>query len=287
MSAVRRTAGRAVWVVAKKEFMDNVRSRWILGITGVFISLTLVMSYFGAAQGQGRTGFQGLAETVLGSISIATILVPILGLMLGYATIVGEKEQGSLLLLLAMPITRTEVLVGKFLGLGTVMAVSVVSGLGISGLIIAGAVGPAGLGSYALFVGASILFSLAFVAMAILLSTVARRRSTAVGLAVLVWFAVAVIFETLLFGVFIATGGEFDFFGGTVDFPGWFYAVQLAIPTDAYGYLAMTLFGLAQAFGFRIVVPDFVNPWTAALSLVVWTAVPLGLALWRFRRQDL
>jgi len=287
MSLGRRSA-RAVWIVAKKEFMDNVRNRWIVAISGVFVALTLVISYFGAAAAQGRTGFQGLEDTVTGMISIASLLVPILALMLGYAAIVGEREQGSLLLLLAMPVTRLEVALGKFLGLGAVLAVSIVAGLGVSGAVVVAAAGAEGIAGYLAFIGGTIVFALAFLSLALLMSTVARRRSTAIGLAVLTWFLLAVIFDTVLFGLFIATGGTFSLAGGTINLPDWFFAAELIVaPPDAFGYFGFTLFSIEQTFGFRVALPWFVSSGTSLLSLATWTAVPLVLALWRFRRLDL
>ena len=70
---MRPTAGprrgldlRVVWALLKKEFLDNVRNRWIIALSAIFIVLTLVVSYFGAAQAGGGTGFRGLVETVVG-----------------------------------------------------------------------------------------------------------------------------------------------------------------------------------------------------------------------------
>jgi len=287
MSQTTLPSPRTIWVVAKKEFMDNVRSKWILAISAVFVVLTLVTSYFGAAQTQGRTGFQGLQSTVTGTVSIANLLVPILALMLGYAAIAGEREQGSMLLLLSMPITRLEAVLGKFCGLGAVLLVAILAGLGISGGVIAAIAGAEGGISYLAFIGGTILYALAFLGLALLISTVAKRRSTAIGLAVLSWFAVAVIFDTILFGIFVATGGSFDFQTGRIDFPDWMFAAQIANPADAFGYFAFTVFGIESSFGFRVGLPEFVTPGVTALSLFAWTAVPLLLALWRFQRQDL
>jgi len=113
------------------------------------------------------------------------------------------------------------------------------------------------------------------------------RRSTAIGLAVLAWFLLAVIFDTVLFGVFIATGGLFNFGGGVINLPDWFFAAELVVPPDAVGYFAFTLFGVEQTFGLRVQLPGFVTPEAALLSLFLWTAVPLLLALWWFRTQYL
>jgi len=51
-------------------------------------------------------------------------------MILGYDAIVGEKELGSLELLLSMPITRFEILLGKYFGLSAALASATVIGFG-------------------------------------------------------------------------------------------------------------------------------------------------------------
>ncbi|MFQ5986104.1 MAG: ABC transporter permease [Thermoplasmata archaeon] len=160
---------RAVWVLLKKEFLDNVRNRWIIALSAIFFVLTLVWSYFGATQAGGGTGFQGLVDTVVGMTAIATILIPILGLMVSYAAVVGEKDRGSILLLLSMPITRLETILGKFLGLGAVMLTAVLSGLGIGGIVIMTFTGTEGWENFIVFLLGAIIFSLAFLSIGLLL----------------------------------------------------------------------------------------------------------------------
>ena len=88
-------ASRAVWALTKKEFLDNVRNKWILALSAVFVLLILVVSYFGATQTGGSAGFQGLSDTVQGMVLIENILLPMLGLMISFRAVVGEKERGS------------------------------------------------------------------------------------------------------------------------------------------------------------------------------------------------
>lgn len=280
---------RALWVMLKKEFADNVRNKWIIAISAIFIILTLVVSYFGAAQTEGRTGFQALSETVGGMQSIEAFLVPILGLMLGYAAVVGEKEQGSILLLLSMPITRLETILGKFFGLAAVMIVSIFSGLGIAGAVIMISAGSQGWESYIAFILGSFLFALAFLSVGLLLSTVAKRRSTAMGLAVFLWFFFAMIFDIILLGVYVGTGGSFGLGPGgqMMTLPDWYYAVSLANPVSAFGMFVMILFNIREAFGLSVRYPSFVTLATTASSMVLWTVIPLGLSLWRFHKHDL
>jgi len=100
--------------IAKKEFMDNLRNKWVIVLTFIFILLTLAMSFV-----QGGGGMSSAQVTVIGILTISSMLVPIIAIMLGYNTITGEAESGSLLVVLSNPIDRFEVLIGKFVGLRT------------------------------------------------------------------------------------------------------------------------------------------------------------------------
>ncbi len=278
---------RVVGVLLKKEFLDNVRNRWIIALSAIFIVLTLVVSYLGAATTGGGVGFRGLSDTVAGMAATATILVPILGLMLSYAAIVGEKERGSILLLLSMPVTRLETLLGKFLGLGSVMLVAVLSGLGVGGAVIMAFAGTEGWENFLVFLLGSVVFSLVFVSVGLLLSSLTRRRGTAMGIAVFLWFLFAFIYDSILAGIFLATGGVILPPPMETTYPNWYWAGSLANPVDAFGLFGIRAFGLTTVFGFPITPPAFVTVELTAVSMLVWAVIPLGLAFWRFRRADL
>ncbi len=279
---------RSVWVVVKKEFLDNVRNRWILALSAIFIVFALVMSYFGATQTGGGTGFQDLFETTLGMLSISIFLVPILGLMLSYGALVGERERGSIQLLLSMPVTRLETIAGKFMGLAAVITTSILTGLGIAGLVIMSSVGTEGWREFLIFLGGTMLLALSFLSIGLLLSTFSKRRSTAVGLAVFLWFAMAVIFDLVLTGVHVALGGSFSLLPGqAITFPDWFYVAGMANPVDAFSFFATRVFGITGVFGYSYVMPSFVTVTTTAVSMLLWAVIPLVITAWHFRRQDL
>ena len=69
----------------------------------VFTALALVIAYFGSAQ-QGSVGFHGVEVTIASLVSLVIYLVPLIALILGFDAIVGERERGSLDLLLSMPL---------------------------------------------------------------------------------------------------------------------------------------------------------------------------------------
>ena len=125
---------KAIFSIAKKEFIDNFRNKWIIIISIIFAILVVIISYFGS-QGFGQD-WSPLEDTISGLEGIVTLIIPIISLMLGYAAIVGEIEKGSMSSLLALSVNRCEIVIGKFLGLGSVICSTILIGFGISGIII-------------------------------------------------------------------------------------------------------------------------------------------------------
>ena len=273
-----------VLVVAKKEYMDNVRGRWILVLSILFVALCLVVSAFGGIGGGGDIGLRPFDVTIVGLVSIVASLVPILALMAGYASVAGEREQGSLQLLLTMPITRLEALLGKFVGLAAVLATSIVAGLGLAGILIAATAGSVGWENYVTFIGATLLLGFAFLSLSLMFSAFVAKRSTALGLAVFVWFFFSLIWGLIFLGVLSAAGVSFDFTGGTLDVPEWIWAFDLINPAEATSAMIMAAFGLDSFGGFQVTYPAWV---TVMAELAAWTFVPLVIAGWRLRGLDL
>lgn len=281
-------AMRQIITVAQKEFMDNVRGKWVVFLTLVFIILSLVVSYFGATQSGGAAGLQGFRATAQGVLGLSGTLVPILALMLTYATIAGEREAGSLQLLLTMPVTRTEVVLGKLAGLGAVMMVAIGGGLGVSGFIIAGVAGTDGWDVYALFILGTIVFSFAFLAVGMFFSTLVAKRSTALGLAVFLWFFFNLIWSLLMFGLAYLAGVRISFEpGGAILFPDWWWATDLTSPSEAFSLYGAKVFGVSDVGGFVFAYPSWATVGLGALIMFVWLIVPTVLSIIRVRNQDL
>jgi Cu-processing system permease protein len=266
---------RQIRILAGKEFRDRIRNRWVLAIATVFTSFALVIAYFGAAQ-QGAVGFHGIAVTIASLVSLVIYLIPLIALILGFDAIVGERDRGSLDLLLSMPITRVELLLGKFLGLSAALALSTVAGFGLAGLVLLYELPPAAAFHYFGFIVSSILLGMAFLSMAVTVSVVATDRARASGMAIALWFFFVLVFDLLLLGLLVATGGRM---GGEV-----LPYLLLLNPTDIFRILniftneeARTLYGLATIF------PDaLTNPWLLGGMLVLWIIAPLSVAAWRF-----
>ena len=277
--------GRVIYGIAKKEFLDNWRNKWIIAMAAIFLVLTLVVSYAGSSLG-GGSGWQDIDDTIAGMMSIVTFLIPIIGLMLGYAAIVGEKESGSLQLLLSYPVHRYEVLVGKFLGLSSVLAFASLIGFGVSGAVIGLSISGMQWGEYGVFIVASFLIGFAYIALSLCFSAVLQKRSTALGLSVLLWFLFAIIWNTILLVLLVVTENIDLSPGSEFVAPTWYHVAALINPVTAYQTLVAVNIGPVSA-NIAGELPSFYSTPVALTVLLAWIAVPLLVAFVIFRRKDI
>jgi len=268
---------RQIGIVAAKEFRDRIRNRWVLAVTLVFTAFALVIAYFGAAQ-QGAVGFRSIEVTIASLASLVIYLVPLIALILGFDAIVGERERGSLDLLLSMPLTRFELLMGKFLGLSAALACSTVVGFGVVGVLLGLRLSPQAWFHYAGFIFSSVLLGMAFLSLAVTLSVFATDRARASGGAIALWFFFVLVYDLLLLGALVMSGGAI----GADAFP----YLLLLNPADVFRIL--NIFGLDDVrtlYGLTTVFPErLANPGVLGAAMVAWIALPLAIANWRFRR---
>jgi Cu-processing system permease protein len=273
--------------IAKKEIMDNIRNKWIIIISVMFALLTLVVSYFGSIFSQ---GWQDLGGTIAAMMTFVEYLIPIIALMLGYATIIGEIERGSMSSLLSLSITRFEIILGKYLGLAAVLAFTILVGFGVAGLVIAVNVTNVNYIEYLIFIGATIMFGLIFLSISLFFSTLFKKRSSAIGGAVLIWFSFLFIIPIIFTGVLVAIAGLDNLMVGSV--PNWYYGLELFNPVSVYSYVislnVVPLNQIAQQNNtITSTYPSFISNWVLVPILIIWIIVFFFLAYWRFNKQDI
>lgn len=260
--------------VAKKDFQDGIRSRALFVVMGLFTMFTAVLTYFYIEYGA-TAGGSSQATAVINSLrNSVSIFLPLLGTMLGYKAIVGERESGSLKFLLGLPHTRRDVVFGKFLGRASIVAVTVLVGIAIAGIILAARIGTIPITPYARFTGTMIMLGSVFVAVAIAFSAATRSPTVATWGAVGLVLLFAFLWDTVLLVVNSAT---FDVRGGG---PNWFYLLKRLNPRHAFTG------GSALGTG-SDPVPFYLDPWFGVVIMGFWLIVPLGLATLRFEREDL
>ena len=252
-----------------------MRNRWVLAVALV-LPCSRSSSPTLAARSKGSVGFRSIEFTIASLVSLVIYLIPLIALLLGFDAIVGERERGSLDLLLALPITRLELLLGKYLGLAAALTLHA-GGLWPGG----GAAVPAHELGRAVplrwFHAQLGIAGPGVLSMAVLLSVLARDRTRASGLAIAIWFFFVLVFDLLLLGTLVATGGQF---GGEV-----FAWLLLLNPADVFRILnVFALDDVRTLYGLASIVPSSLgSPVIMGAVMLAWIVLPLGLANWRFK----
>jgi Cu-processing system permease protein len=275
----------SIFSIAKKEVLDNIRNKWIIIVSVMFALFAIVVSYFGSFQSQ---GWQDLGGTIQGMANLVTLLVPIIGLMLAYATIIGEIERGSMNSLLSLAVNRYEIVVGKFLGLGSVLCFTILVGFGVAGLLIAANVSNVNYLDYGIFIGATMLLGLVFLSLALCFSTVFTKRSTAMGGAIFLWFLFNIILPIVFIGLLLTSVNLQQVIEEqTFVAPGWYYVLNLCNPTAVYSSILSSAIGPVSSMTSEIPAPSWYNTWVLVGVLIAWILVFFIIAIWRFQRKDL
>ncbi len=272
----------SIWTIARKELSDSLRNRWLMAISLVFATLALGIAWFGAAA-SGQVGYASTPATIASLASLGIFLIPLIALLLAYDAIVGEEEGGTLLLLLTYPLSRSQLLLGKFLGHGLTLALATVIGFGVTGVAIAVLVEDVAIASLAAamlrFIGSTVLLGWGFIALAYVISVRVSEKPIAAGLALAIWFFFVLIFDLMLLGTLVASEGQFS-----AELLPWLLMLN---PTDIYRLLNIVAFGdSAQLSGVLSLGADLpVGVAGLWIGLVLWFAVPLAGALLLFRNR--
>ncbi|MCA9293189.1 MAG: ABC transporter permease [Phycisphaerales bacterium] len=178
----------AILAIARRELRDALSSKWFAMFTIAFAGLAIALSFLSLA-GAGSSGFAGFGRTTAGLLNLIMLLVPLLALTAGAGSIAGERERGTLLYLLAQPISRSEVVIGKFLGLSGAICASLLLGFGLSACVLTWRAGGVGVGAFVALVALTCLLAMSMLAIGLLISVRSRKTSVATGLALCVWLA--------------------------------------------------------------------------------------------------
>ena len=266
-----------VFIMTEKEIRDAKRNRWLVIISCLFMILSLSLSLLGLS-GMGSFGVAGFGRTAASLLNLVLFVVPLMGLLLGAMSVVGEREQGTLLTLLAQPVTPNEIFLGKYLGGACAIVTTLLVGFGASGLVIARYAGLEQISDYLILVVFTVLIGLVFLSLGFCISIVARRHATAIGLALLFWFIFIFLSDLGLMGTSIVLKlSPHELFWLVVINP--VQAFKLAV----IGNLEKSLetFGAAGLYASEI----FGDWLTGVLSAVLfgWILLPLVAALSFFR----
>lgn len=263
---------RTLLTIARFEFFENIRNRWLLGYGISFFVLGNLIVYLG-----GRNPLQASGSL----LSLVLLVVPLFSLVFG--SISFTESLGFMELLAAQPVARRDLYLGKWLGLGTGLSLAFVLGMGGGSLLWINHAGP-GFFAYFLLLLLGAALSYVFVAIAFLLSNLSDRKEVVFGLTLAVWFFFFVLHDLLILGTVILFG----------DYPlEWAIFVLSAInPIDLVRVLLTLQLDLSALMGvtgavFQKYLGGAAGAGLGLALLLIWAAGPLWLGLRIFGKRNL
>lgn len=274
---------KMLWILAFKELRDGLRNRWVAAAIIVLGGLALGLSLLGSAP-TGSVRASAMDISVISLASLSVYLIPLIALMLSFDALVGEFERGTMMLLLTYPVTRWQVIMGKFLGHLMILFIAIFAGYGGAVIIMTLLTGGSieGWQAYVSMMFSSLVLGAVFIALGYLVSVLVKERATAAGAAIGLWLVFVVLYDLLLFGVLLVDEGQL--ISQQV-----FSLLMLISPTDTYRILNLSLFdGVSQAAGIAGVASETgLSSLLLFGTMIVWVVVPLAATLLVFQRREL
>lgn len=260
--------------IARKDIADAGRSRALWAVTLLVVFATAgVTGLIAVTVDEPATQVFGIAF----QLGIATL--PIVALVLAKGAITGERESGSLRVLLSLPPSRRDVLVGKLAGRTVLMLVATLVGGVATALVVVAMLG-SGLGLVVPFVGLLGLMSVAFVGLGVGLSASSASEGRATAAAVGAYMLLVVLWNLLHSGIRAGAAAIGLIEAGAR--PAWLEFIGLVPPNSA----AMAAFD--AVLGGRLLVADpLASLWFPVLVMFAWLVVPVTVGYLRFRDADI
>lgn len=262
--------------VARKDFSDAIRSKMFWGLSLLMILTSYLGLYIAQAIDSGATAEDGV--TVLSSPML--LLVPIIGLIVGYMALVGERETGSIRMVLSLPLKRSEVLFGKFVGRTGVVTIPILLGFVVAAPFVYVLYGTFPAIDYAQFATQTVLVGVIFVAIAVGISGSFDTRGKALATVLGVFVLFEYLWQVLPFGLYYLLNGEFP--GEQAD-PTWLdFLISLA-PSEATQAVADALYTASISTS----QPLLLQEWVSGVVVLLWILTPLAVGYGRFARANI
>ena len=267
-----------VATLLQKELRDSLRNRWFVLYTVAFTVLALGLSFL-ALSGAGVVGFAGFGRTAASLINLVLLIVPLMALTVGAQSLAAESERGTLSYLLAQPVTRLEVFLGKYLGLALAILAALTLGFGISGLVMA-ANGMAYADSYLALVGLAFLLALTMLSVGFVISAFAHKAGIAIGISLFLWLTFVFLGDLGMMGTAVSMRLKIaDLFLLASANPLQVFKMASILSINA----TLDVLGPAGLYALQTYGNHLL--WMFLAVLVAWIVAPLGLAYARFRQR--
>jgi Cu-processing system permease protein len=215
-------------------------------------------------------------KAMLSLLNIVTLVVPLVSLV--FTTIHYYNSYEFMELMLSQPVSRPTILLSEFIGMATSLALAFLIGVGLPILIYA----PDETGFALLASGC--MQSIVFCAIAFLASVASRDKARGIGLALLLWFYFAIIYDGLILLLLFAFA----------DYPMEKLTLALSSlnPIDLGRIFVMLRMDVSALMGYTGATYKqfFGSSFGSVYTLIImgiWIIAPISLALRVFKKKDL
>lgn len=256
--------------ILKYSFFDLIRSRWSYVYLLFYLLLGIVLLFLNAS----------LSKAILTLMNVIILLVPLIGTIFGVMYYYSSKEFTELLL--ALPIKRSSIFLGQFLGVAISLSLSLIIGLGIPfaiyGLFQSNEIWEFGqlliLGTFLTFIFTGISYNIALLN---------ENRIKGFGYAILVWLFMAVIYDGLfLISLIIFEEYPLDKLSliASIFNPIDLSRIMMLLKLDISALLGYTGAVFKQFFGSNL------GSMLAFGILTLWAIFPMFFLRWKASRKD-
>ncbi|MFB6269053.1 MAG: ABC transporter permease [Halobacterium sp.] len=269
-STLRQTF-RGTVEVAAREYRVAVRRRWAVGVAVLFALFSTALVFLGGS----GVGPARVDAVIASFAQVGVYVVPLAALAAGYDTIVGADESGSLEMLLALPLSDTAVVVGKFVGRAVAVVGGMLLGFAVGGALLVRYAGVGVLGSYAWVVLSAAGAALAFLGVGVLASALASEKTRALGGALAAWVWAVLVHDLVVLGAVASFG-----------LPQWVVsAAVLANPADVFRVLVLQSVPTTAGGIAGVLAGTGLTAVTLGGALAAWVFATVGGAVLAFRRR--
>lgn len=290
--------------IARKDIEDAARSKVLLGLVATFVSF-LVMTMLTADQLVQGVDEVSTSIALAGVAMLAQLFIPGVALVAGYLAIVGERQHGSLRVLLSYPFSPGDVVFGKLVGRTAITIGALLIGFAVGSVLIVVQYGTPSPATLTGFVLAGMLLAAVFTALAVGGSALARTRGQAMALTIGPFVAMLFFWKPIVVGIYYAVYRRLP----PLEAEPWYFFARRLNPLEAYRtvvggildervqavpYLPLEDIPVGtpaehREIGNRVAgdLPFYLTDEFAVVILILWGVIPIALGYWRFATTDL
>jgi Cu-processing system permease protein len=256
--------------ILRYELHNMLRSRWLLGVAAVLFIVTEVLFRFGGEP----------AKTIASLMNIVLVVVPLVSVVLGTIYFYNSREFNELLL--AQPVNRTSIYLGKLAGFTGALCLAFLAGLGPPFLIHSyGLRGHVGELLTVMAVGCA--FIVIFASLAFYAATRFEDRIKGLGFALVAWFLLTIVWDGLIL-LYVHAFRDYPYEAGLLGLvflnPIDLGRITILLRLDIAALMGYTGAVFQKTFGTDRGIM------LTMMAMAVYATAPLLFGLRTFRRKD-